>query len=338
MNIPIIDPFGVLADAKMPFLAQALDPSLTQSLLAKGCQDWAERPEKIELQGIRVLRYKPGRRCLIEYQLSAPHLPAKSVIILGKIRAKGLDKKCFELMQTLWRGEFGCLNEDGLRVPQPLGVVPPFQMWLQAKVPGAPATALLAEAEGANLSRRIAEGIHKLHRLNLPASRTHRIGDELQILRERLALVAQTRPEWSGRLEKLLAACERLAATTPETVLRGIHRDFYPAQVLVDGRDLYFLDFDLFCQGDPALDVGNFLGHVIEQNLRLLDDPHALRESEIAFKERFLDLSPTVSRSAVEAYTTLTLVRHIYLSTQFPERHRCTEALLKLCEEKLGSP
>src|SRR6266853_3121193 len=162
VNIPIVDPFGVLADANMPFLAQALDPLLAQSQLAACCQDWAERPEKIELQGIRVLRYKPGRRCLLEYQLSAPALPAKSVMILGKVRAKGLDKKCFELMQTLWRGEFGSQSEDGVRVPQPLGVVPPFHMWLQAKVPGVPATALLAGTEGVNLARRIAEGIHKL--------------------------------------------------------------------------------------------------------------------------------------------------------------------------------
>src|SRR5437868_5919660 len=88
VNIPVIDPFGVLADVAMPFLARALDPLLAQSQLAACCQDWAERPDKMELQRIRVLRYKPGRRCLIEYQLSAPALPAKSVMILGKVRAK----------------------------------------------------------------------------------------------------------------------------------------------------------------------------------------------------------------------------------------------------------
>jgi len=336
VNIPIIDPFGVLADVSMPFLAQALDPTLAQRHLAEGCRNWAKRPEIIALQGIRVLRHKSGRRCLIEYQVSAPDSPAGSVLLLGKVRAKGLDRKCFELMQTLWRGEFGCLSGDGIRVPQPVGIVPPLQMWLQTKVPGVPATELLAGAEGVSLARRIAEGIHKLHQLNLPGPRIHRISDELRILRERLTQVAQARPAWSGRIEKLLSDCERLAATIPEPVLRGIHRDFYPAQVLVEGRDLYFLDFDLSCQGDPALDVGNFLGHVIEQNFRLSNDPHALRDSETALKERFLELSGTVSRSAIDAYTTLTLVRHIYLSTQFPERRQCTEALLALCEEKLG--
>jgi hypothetical protein len=32
----------------------------------------------------------------------------------------------------------------------------------------------------------------------------------------------------------------------------------------------------------------------------------------------------------------LTLVRHIFLSTRFPERRPWTEPLLDLCEERLG--
>src|SRR6266567_3459852 len=107
VNIPIVDRFGVLADEKMPFLAQALDPLVAQGHLEQCCHSWAECPGKIELQAIRVLHYKPGRRCLIEYELATPQLPAKSAALLGKVRAVSLDKKCFELMQTLWRGEFG---------------------------------------------------------------------------------------------------------------------------------------------------------------------------------------------------------------------------------------
>jgi len=38
----------------------------------------------------------------------------------------------------------------------------------------------------------------------------------------------------------------------------------------------------------------------------------------------------------VRAYATLTLVRHIYLSSRFPERVRLTEQLIELCEGRLG--
>jgi Ser/Thr protein kinase RdoA (MazF antagonist) len=162
------------------------------------------------------------------------------------------------------------------------------------------------------------------------------MGDELRILRDRLVLVEQIKPSWSSRLERLLAACERLAGIVPETRLTGIHRDFYPAQVLVHGRELYFLDFDLFCHGNPALDVGNFLGHLTEQGLRTLGSPEALQDRESALAERFLELSGEGLRTGVQAYHTLTLVRHIYLSTQFRERIPFNEALLHLCEERLA--
>jgi len=61
-----------------------------------------------------------------------------------------------------------------------------------------------------------------------------------------------------------------------------------------------------------------------------------LREQRQALEERFVELSGAAVRPAVQAYTTLTLVRHIYLSTQFPERVRLTEALIELCAQRLG--
>jgi aminoglycoside phosphotransferase (APT) family kinase protein len=38
-----------------------------------------------------------------------------------------------------------------------------------------------------------------------------------------------------------------------------VHRDFRPANIVWDGDQLYVLDFDELCIGDPALDVGHFL-------------------------------------------------------------------------------
>jgi thiamine kinase-like enzyme len=115
----------------------------------------------------------------------------------------------------------------------------------------------------------------------------------------------------------------------------GIHRDFYPAQVIVRKGQLYLIDFDLYCQGDPALDVGNFIGHVTEESLRTCGQASALQDREEAMEKRFIELCGEAIRPSVRAYTTLTLARHIYLSTQFPERSAFTESLLELCENRL---
>ncbi len=121
-------------------------------------------------------------------------------------------------------------------------------------------------------------------------------------------------------MQRLAAACDRLGATLPEPKACGIHRDFYSDQVIVHGNRLYLLDFDLYCRGDPALDVGNFIGHMTEQALRELRDFTGLAKQEEALRDRFAELSGYNCLPAVSAYTTLTLARHVYLSTVLPGR------------------
>ena len=333
-DIPVLDPFGVATDPKMPFLGTAINPAEAQRGLSE-CE--ANLPDKPYLSAIRVVRYKPERRCLIEYDVEWERAsgPAQTITLLGKARAKGLDKKTFRLHQALCCAGFASGSEDGISVPEPIGLLPQFQMWLQLKAPGMAATERFFESDGVALARRVAEAAHKLHRSGVPTHRHHTMTDELRILRERLARVARLKPEWSQRLERLLEACERLGGSVPEPSPRGIHRDFYPAQVLVDGPRLWLVDFDLYCQGDPALDIGNFLGHLTEQSLRRYGDPRALADREEALEERFIELAGATTRLAVRAYATLTLARHIHLSTLFPERRPFTEPLLRWCEERL---
>ncbi|HUS13451.1 MAG TPA: hypothetical protein VM536_00340, partial [Chloroflexia bacterium] len=99
---------------------------------------------------------------------------------------------------------------------------------------------------------------------------------------------------------------------------------------------LYLLDLDLYCQGDPGLDVGNFLAHLAEQSLRTLGDSTALADREARLGDAFLALAGERVRPALQTYRTLTLVRHIALSTQLPGRQAFTGALLDLCEQELG--
>jgi hypothetical protein len=73
-----------------------------------------------------------------------------------------------------------------------------------------------------------------------------------------------------------------------------------------------------------------------EESQRTCGDPAALQDRERVLEERFIELSGEAVRPAVRAYTTLTLVRHIYLSTRFPARSAFTERLMELCEARLG--
>jgi hypothetical protein len=107
--------------------------------------------------------------------------------------------------------------------------------------------------------------------------------------------------------------------------------------VLVSNGRLYLLDFDLFCEADPGLDVGNFLGHLTELGLRIYGDAGALAAVERRLEDRFVALAGERVRWSVRVFAALTIARHVYLSTRFPDRSRLTGALLTVAEQRLRS-
>ena len=291
-----------------------------------------------------LVRYKPGRRALIEYHLDTATGP---LVLLGKLRVKGLDLASYQLQQALWHQGFAADSPDGYSVPEPLGVIPHWHMWLQRKVPGVPATQLLPTPAGVPLACRIAALADKLHQIPISTAKTHTLADELRILHERLPLVAQQHPQWQARLTHILKTCDLLTQSRPAGLLAAplpptlIHRDFYADQVLVEGDRLWLVDLDLCCQGDPALDIGNFIAHITEQSLRQLADPAAMVAQEAALRDAFIETRAGEQadrlRWTIELYTVLTLVRHIHISTRIAARRPYTEALLTLCETRLQS-
>jgi hypothetical protein len=339
VSVRVVDPFGVTADTELPTLLRATDAVAAPQLLRHGLSRLAA-DGVVHVRTIRVTRYKPGRRCVIEYDVEVEQSPGRvqSLTLLGKVRRRRSGRSAYALLSALWDGGFADDADDGVVVPEPVGDVPELRMWLQRRVSGRVATALLEAPAGEALARRVAEAAHKVHEAGVPSpsGRRHRMDDELRILHECLPQVARTEPQWEERIHRLLRACERLGRATPASPLCWIHRDFYGDQVIVGDGRLCLIDFDQYCHGDPAVDVGNFLGHVTEQSLRALGDPDGLADVKRALEERFLELSPQVAPATVRAYELLTLARHVYVSTKFADRRPFTEDLLTLSEERLG--
>lgn len=337
MSILVEDPFGVANDSKMPFLQFVLEPEKVQ-------QEFNQRSQRLKggeafssLSAIRVIRYKQNRRCLFEFDFNVVQegMPTEITTLIGKVRSRSFGNAGYRLLDAIWNVGFQSDSSDGISVPEPIGTIPAFRMWLQRKISGRVATDLLQSPGCEDLVRRISEADHKLHQSGVTTEKTHSMVNELQILHEQLPKVSENKPEWKERINLILNASDHLGSKTPETEATSIHRDFYADQVIVEDSRISLIDFDLFCKGDPGLDIGNFIGHIIEFSLRTLGNPKALTNLEKAMEERFVELSGEKVRPAIKAYTTLTLVRHIYLSTLFPERRSFTETLIDICEERL---
>jgi aminoglycoside phosphotransferase (APT) family kinase protein len=208
-------------------------------------------------------------------------------------------------------------------------------MTIQRRVPGPVATELAGGSGSVEAMSLVAEALHELHFAGIPARRHHTLADELRILDEQLEIAGRVHPGWSQRIERILRACENLAGRLPPPSIQGIHRDFYPDQAIVDGPRITLLDLDLYAFGDPALDVGNFVAHLTEQALRCYGDPNAFCDAERAMGERYVELSSEVTQNAVRTYATLTLARHIHISTRLPTRRHTTSDIVDLCEQRL---
>jgi hypothetical protein len=318
-------------DPALPTLARAIDPRSVQEAFARSL------PWDATLRSIRISTYKPGRRCLIEYEVDAQTADGHSepMSLLGKIRAHRFGKSGYRQLKHIWNAGFAADSADGISVPEPVATVSPMQMWLQRKVDGRVATGMLLGLEGRAVARRIAEAVHKLHQATIPAERRHTIHDELSILRRCLAEVAASDPRLARQVARLRDACERLGSTLPEPAWCGSHRDFYSDQVLVAGQRLFLIDFDLYCEADPGLDIGNFIGHVTELSLRTHADPDVLAPIERELEDRFVTLAGESTRWAVRVYAALTLARHVFLSTRFADRRRLTPALVALATTRV---
>lgn len=317
---------AIVADPALPTLADALDPRIVGRALTTARRFAGAR---VVVGDARLTRHKPGKRCVIEYGVEVvwPDGHQETFTAIGKMRAGHEPGAASRRLKRFWRAGFASTSADGISVPQPLGSVPALGLWLQRKVPGVPATGLLGAVGATDLPARIAAAARKVHAAQVPTERTHSMARELEILARVLTQVGD-RPGWARPIARLLTACAYAAqAVSPRTA--SIHRDFYADQVMVDGPRLYLLDFDLYCQGPVAVDLGNFVGHVAEQAVREPSRAGALAGVEAAFERDVLVHEGEMGVRDLRILAALTLARHAYLSTVIAERERRSTLVLE---------
>ncbi|MCY7397895.1 MAG: aminoglycoside phosphotransferase family protein [Sphingomonas bacterium] len=314
-------------DPALPLIEQALDRGVAARHFARD----ALVAGRWRIEQAQLVRHKPGRRCLIEYRLTDAN---ERTILLGKMRARGADRRAYALQRELWETTFGPAAADRIMVSEPVAIVPELGLWLQRKDPGRALTDLLDPATVPDPAR-IALAIAKLHRSGIAARRQHTLADELRILGERLSSLARRRPEWANRIDAALKAATLLARRAEPAKERSIHRDFYPDHVLVHGDELRILDLDLWSAGDAAVDIGNFLAHVIEHGLRLRGRADFLADWRAEFEDAYRRLAGDVSIVNIRIYELLTLLRLVEISTRILDRQPYTEVLLEECERRL---
>ena len=180
----------------------------------------------------------------------------------------------FARQQALSGAGFDTNCADGICVVRPLGVVAEWSMWLQSTVPGQVSWPANRRPQAPTLARANCRGGPQAPPRPPADQPTHTLCDELNGSSEHLPRVADELPE-----VRVPAApyCSSAVANWPKRsspFRLGIHRDFYPDQVLIDGDRLFVVDHDLFAPGDPRLTSATFAATSSNEACESADHPH----------------------------------------------------------------
>ncbi|MEK7787646.1 MAG: hypothetical protein AAB658_19765, partial [Chloroflexota bacterium] len=200
---------------------------------------------KATIHSIKILKYKPGRRCVLAYTLAIGHPPsvASQRRVIGKVFRDERGERLFRLQEQLWQDGFGPHAPDHIHVPEALAYVPEMQMLVQECAAGATLNELAMETDARPLVRRSAEGLVKLHNADSfvagePLGQ-YRLIDELANLDRFTEDLTAVRPDAGSAVSALRDSLRGWGAQLP--ALPGptpVHRDFYYSQVLFNGPRL----------------------------------------------------------------------------------------------------
>ncbi|MCC7019492.1 MAG: phosphotransferase [Ardenticatenales bacterium] len=272
----------VPADPTLPTLALAISPSHITAALRNLGQG------ETHVTTARVVRYKPGRRCLVEYAVTSDRAASDSfavpapmpTVLYGKIFASARGARVLAAHAHLHAAQ----HPDGPQLPEPVGYLDESRIVLLGAVPGVPVTSRLCAGDVA-LAARIGTALGALHASPAPLERRHDPADELAPLTARVARLLAADERVGRRAQVALARLEAAAPRPRDWRHQPVHRDLHPEQVLVapDGR-IGFVDLDDASLSEPALDVGNFVAHMVWLGCRAPAGTARLRAAALAFK------------------------------------------------------
>ena len=318
-----------LVDRKLRrWLYCATRPDLAVPLLARYLPAFGEKgSEQLEaITNIEVLKYKPGRRCVLAYELKGRTRHR----VIGKVfrDERGLRLHC--LQQHLWQNGFGPNATDGVRVPCSLAYVPEMHMQVQEFAPGETLSALAVKGDVKPLIPLSAAGLARLHHTPVPGSsngsgplemRSYLLADELESLARFAEILIQVRPQFAPQAINLHDALRAWAAQLPPLPAAApVHRDFYYSQLLFDGPRLTLIDFDLFALGDPAIDVANFTAHLYFLGLQSLGNWESLAYEAALFVDTYARFYPVdeTFRQRFAFYQAATFFRLMKIAARRP--------------------
>ncbi|HLI08551.1 MAG TPA: phosphotransferase [Ktedonobacteraceae bacterium] len=283
------------ADSGLPMLAACCDTSpqgqLWPALERAAWQQTGDPQWRHVAASAQPVRYKPGSRCVIRYQLTVEKqqegkVIQKIVLLYGKAYADIEQAHNVQaLMQALYAEQLS--GQELPLLPAPLGisdiaglvfneaVQPPeagedkpenrvrtgnecFRFQVEYGRGGAVSRIIVPKEELCLTARALA----RLHTSSVLPGKKRTGAQEARRASERAAVLAGHSPQQAGTVLQLARKLATALEEQQPERYRPAHGGFKASQLLFHSNSVFVVDFDGFCLADPALDIGYFLAYL----------------------------------------------------------------------------
>ncbi len=280
------------ADVGLPAMPALTDPAAARTTLQTALRNGAHAELTLATAIPMVVRYREGLRCTIAYSLDYPAGGATvgPAGVVAKVYEGDEGRHTYAAMTALWNSPLRFSST--VRIAEPLAFLPEINVVLQELVPGtislkdhlkqafaagvAPGVTALTE-----LVRKSGRGLAELHTCGAAAGPDVTLDDQITAVRVAVNQLDTALADSSAAIEPLVQGLERAAAQIPAAQLVPTHRSFRPAQILLDGENIAFLDFDGYCRAEPGLDLALFRTTLVDLCLRALEADDEAPSAEV---------------------------------------------------------
>ena len=299
-------PEGVLSALEM-----LTDPEQSREYLMSRIRAGSPHYQNLQIQTShpKVARYKPGSRCTIVYQLDYPSdADARwPELVVAKTYRKEKGQNAYESMRAFWNSALS--SSTTVKIAEPLAYDEELKVMIQGPirqektlkeltVMAVKAGTIEAYDALTDAMRKTARGIAELHKSGTELSTLYGWEDDEEQVRESIEDLSVSIPQLAAAGIPFLERLNSLEASSEPDARVPSHGTFRPAQVLMYGGDIGFIDFDSCCMAEPAKDLGLFLCAFLRAGMATVnfDDIEVSSEplddaARLARFERLIDVS-----------------------------------------------
>lgn len=264
-----------------------------------------------QLDAVVPVRYKPGSRCTLRYQM---HTDRGQTNCFGKLLAQD-GAELAQAVDDLYRASQA--TPDLPAIAQPLAYWPELQMLVQAAVQGQELHDLAFDSHyeletRVNWLRAAGRAIAALHlsAIDIAGPQQTLVGD-LIALDEYQPALRQLNPQLAGRFNETVSVMEKRARRRHELPPVLSHGALRTDQFMIEDDHLVLIDLDSLCWSSPARDLGNFLAYLTWKALRQPQHAAFIQLGQRAFLEGYQALNTLPDSGWLALYEAASLLKII---------------------------